>query len=118
MKSFLFLASLLISAQSFAGSKFICKEITENEWDQKRTMILTQEGDERVEEGTKYNFKLEVYDSVNSKPLVSEKVVVQTEDVLFQFSNKAKRIDGIIYMDEPDQTVLTIGKTKINFNCY
>lgn len=117
MKSLLALVVLASSISAFAGEKYICKEITENSWDSKKTMILTQVGDIEVKEGVKYTFKLEVYEGNSSKPVVAENVTVETEDVMFGFNNKAKKISGMIYLDELDQTWLKVGKNETRFDC-
>lgn len=117
MKSLLALITLLTSITAFAGEKYICKEITENSWDSKRTLILTQVGNIEINEGVKYTFTLEVFEGNSSKAIVSEKVTVETEDVMFAFSNKAKKISGMIYMDELDQTWLKVGKNEWHFDC-
>lgn len=117
MKSIFALIILTVSTFSFGGTKYICKEITKNSWDNKKTMILTQIGHSSIEESVKYPFLLEVFESGNSRPVLSEKVTVETEDVMFGFSNKAKKISGMIYLDELEETYLTIGKKEIRFNC-
>lgn len=117
MKSLLALIVLASSITAFAGEKYICKEITENSWDSKKTMILTQVGNIDIKEGVKYNFTLEVYEGNSAKAVVSEKVTVETEDVMFGFENKAKKISGMIYLDELDQTWLKVGKTETRFDC-
>lgn len=117
MKSLLLMIVLTSAFSAFAGDKYICKEMTENSWDSKRTMILTQLGNIQIKEGVKYDFKLEVFEGNSSKPIVSEKVTVETEDVMFGFSNKAKKIEGMIYMDELDQTWLKVGKSEWHFDC-
>lgn len=117
MKTLLAVIVLSVSTSSFAGIKYICKEITKNSWDNKKTMILTQIGNASVEEGVKYPFQLEVFESGNSRAILSEKVTVETEDVMFGFSNKAKKISGMIYLDELEETSLTVGKKEYRFNC-
>ena len=118
MKSLFALVVLLVSLNTFAGTKFICKENTESRWDSKKSMILTQLGHVKIKEGVVYDFKLEIYDTNSShKPFVSEIVSVETEDVMFGFSNKIKKIEGMIYLDELDQTWVKVGKTEMSFNC-
>lgn len=117
MKTLLAAMTLFISFQSIANTKYICKEMTRNSWDEKRTLILTQMGRGTIEEGKKYSFMLEVYGRNTSKSILTEKVVVETEDVMFGFSNHTKQISGMIYLDELDQTWLRVGRTEVRFNC-
>ena len=117
MKNLLALLVLISSVGAFAGEKYICKQITANSYDNKVTMVVTQVGDAKIEEGKTYSFTLELFETGNSKPLVSEKVTVETEDVMFSISNKAKKITGMIYLDELDQAWLYVGTKKYDFDC-
>ncbi len=108
---------LLFSTVSFAGEKYICKQITANSWDDKVTMVLTQIGDEQIKEGVSYKFKLELFSGRSATPKFSETVIVETEDVMFSFVNKAKKVNGMIYLDELDQTWLYVGQDKYDFDC-
>jgi hypothetical protein len=111
---FLFLLAITISSTAFAGEKYICREIGGDEYAPKK-MILTQVSDESIREGKFYPFKLEIFDS--GKAIVSESVNVRTEDVMFRFTNTAKKISGIIFLDELDQTSVSVGRTKYHFDC-
>ena len=117
MKMLLAATTLLVSFQSMAGIKYICKEQTKNSWDEKKTLVLTQVGNGRINEGRKYQFTLEVYGRNTSRPLLAERVMVETEDVMFGFSNQAKGISGMIYLDELDQAWLRVGRSEVAFDC-
>lgn len=116
MKAIFTLLVLVSTSIAFAGEKYICKQITASSED-KVTMIITQIGDAKIEEGKKFAFTLELFEVGNSKPVLSEKVTVETEDVMFAFDNKAKKIKGMIYMDELDQAWLYVGTKKYDFDC-
>lgn len=107
---------LMTSTLAFSGEKYICKELKES-WESKSSFILTQIGDEEVREGQKHTFMLEVYEGNSSKPVLAEKVTVETEGVMFAFKNSAKKIKGMIYLDELDQTYLTIKGKTTHFDC-
>ncbi len=107
---------LISSTQTFAGEKYICKEKKES-WESKTSFILTQIGDATLKEGEKYSFQLEVFEGNSGRPLLSEKVTVQTEDVMFGFKNSAKKITGMIYLDELDASYLTIKGKTTHFDC-
>lgn len=107
---------LMSSTLTYAGEKYICKEKKES-WESKTSFILTQIGDAKITEGDKFAFKLEVFEGNSSKPVLSEKVIVETEDVMFGFKNSAKKITGMIYMDELDASYLTIKGKTTHFDC-
>src|SRR5688572_18330166 len=108
MKHVLMLALSLTSSMAFAGEKFICQQTDGDRYSPKK-MILTQIGTAEIREGKPYSFKLEVFEGRGSEAKISETVTVETEDVMFGFKNKVKKISGMIYLDELDQTWLKVG---------
>lgn len=123
MKRFLIVTLFsILSVPVFAGSKYICKELDSKD-DVGRTLILTQVGHAKIEEGKHYNFQLELFQNYNSTPVLSEAVTVTTEDVQVFFKNaknKRTKLSGTIYLDELDQTSLTIRgprKLEYRFDC-
>lgn len=122
MKTLMLFSVLLTSSFALAGEKYICREILDNNSSSdleygSRKMILNQVSDDVVKEGKFYPFKLEIYEFNSGKALFTESVNVRVEDVMFRFTNTAKKVSGLIYLDEADQTWLRIGSTKINFDC-
>jgi hypothetical protein len=116
MKCTLLFVLTILSATAFAGEKYICTQIDGDEYAPKK-MILTQVSDDTIHEGKFYPFKLEIFDGNSSKAIVSESVNVRTEDVMFKFTNTAKKVSGIIFLDEMDQSHVKVGKTEYRFNC-
>ena len=116
MKLFLMLALTLSSTLALAGEKYICRETGADDYNPHK-MILTQVGDDSIKEGKFYAFKLEIFKGNSAKAIVSEAVNVRTEDVMFKFTNTAKKISGIIFLDEPDQASVTINKKSMSFDC-
>jgi hypothetical protein len=116
MKLSLVLALSILTSVAFAGEKYICTQADSEDFAPKK-LVLTQIGHEEVQEGKTHSFKLELFQGRDRKALVSETVSVRTEDVMFSFSNKSKKISGMIYMDELDQTWLKIGKEEMHFDC-
>lgn len=116
MKFALLLALTILSATAFAGEKYICRETGGDEYAPKK-FILTQVSDDVIHEGKFYSFKLEIFEGNSGKAIVSESVNVRTEDVMFKFTNTAKKISGIIFLDEMDQTWVKVGKTEYHFDC-
>lgn len=116
MKFLVTIAFLVSSVIAFAGEKYICIQTNGDEYMPKK-IIITQIGEAKISEGKSYPFLLEIFQGNSSIPLVKETVFVRTEDVVFEFNNKAKKIDGIIFMDEPNEAGVNIGKEDINMNC-
>lgn len=73
MKTFLAVTSLFLSLNSFAGVKYICSEINGQN---SMKLILTQVGNQKLEEGVSYRFKLELYNKFNNRPLHADYVTV------------------------------------------
>lgn len=116
MKSLLIVAFALLSLNALAGDKYICKQIGGDEYSPKK-MILTQVSDENMSEGKFYAFKLEIFENNTSKAIVSESVNVRIEDVMVKFTNTAKKISGMIYLDELEASYVKVGSTSYNFDC-
>ncbi len=114
MKSILGLLVLMTATSAFARVQYVCQEQGNRA---PRTMILTQISTGRIQEGVKYVFGLELRDSRTGTVLLAERVNVETEDVMFSFSNRQRTISGMIYLDELDQTWLEIGRNKLRFDC-
>jgi hypothetical protein len=109
MKSLFTAILFLTSLQTFAGDKHICKQIVANSYDDKLTMILTENA------GNTYTFEL--FQTGQGKPILRAEVTTTVEDVIFDFKNKTKKIAGRLYLDELDQTSVRIGKNEYNFDC-
>jgi hypothetical protein len=116
MKFFIAASFLFSSIATFAGEKYICVQSGEYEYSPAK-VILTQIGEGKVVEGNPTPFSLEIYTDYTTKPSVKELVYVTTEDVMFHFNNKAKKISGLIFMDELDEAHVKIGKKEIRMNC-
>lgn len=112
MKLFLSLVVLFSSISAFAGQKFICKEINGS-----KKLVLTQVSTTPVRGGIKSQFKLEIFERNSSRPVYAAPVIVQTEDVMVAFENKAQQLSGMIYLDELDQTYVRIGRSELSFDC-
>lgn len=111
--------SLGLSTSAFAasGAKHICKEVDAKIGASKRTFVITQFGEARLEEGKTYAFGFQVYDGLSKEPLRSTKVFATLEDVQFTFGNHAEGINGTIFLDEMYQAYLTMDGQEISLNC-
>lgn len=113
---FLVLMALTFSAPAFARSENLyCKGM---EHFQGGVFFMKPLQGEAIEDGNKYPYLLEIRDPFK-QVIFSGVVQVEVEDVMFGFSGKAgrKNLSGMVYMDEPDQSVITIGSQKMRFDC-
>jgi hypothetical protein len=115
MKIALIALALTVSAPAFAGQTYNCREVKSGIGPATKSVLLTQIGNTPIEEGRAYQFNLKIAD--RGRVIVDERAVVTTEDVMFFFEVKGKRIAGTIYMDELDQSNLTIGNQSFRLDC-
>jgi hypothetical protein len=104
---------MLASAQAFAGSKYVC-----NEQGGKKTIVLTGEN-ESLKEGEKYSYTLELFEKSEVMSDLRVEGTVETEDVMFSFTSNDGKVSFMIFMDEMDQSHLTLnGKDAGQFTCF
>ncbi len=115
MKALLLIASLLFTSLSFAGVTHVCVELTPKDPYIIHKMVLAQVGHDKIEEGKFIPFVLQIFQG--STLLIETPVNVRTEDVMFNFTNTAKKVKGIIFLDEMDDSWVKIGKLEFDFNC-
>jgi hypothetical protein len=109
------IAFLAGSSAHAAGTQYVCKEITGGN---KRTAVLTQDGNQRIREGVEVPFHLEILPSGESVPTLAVRGTVQTEDVMFTFKSQDESVTFGIYLDEMDQAYLSVrGKKDVRFDC-
>jgi hypothetical protein len=114
MKFVIALFAFVLASASFAQD-YKCGETDQASGVAPRTLVLKSLSTREVREGDKVPYRLELFQG--KKKVLSEKVIVEMEDVMFGFENKAKKIVGMIYLDELDQTYLYVGKDKAYFDC-
>lgn len=110
----LILALALLSLNAFAGEAYTCTQL-DVVGGPGLTLTLTQIGDSEIREGRPYRFHLVL--AAPGAVILDEVATVQTEDVMFSFRVKSKPIKGMIYLDELDQTWLTIKGQRMDFDC-
>jgi len=115
MKLALVALALTISAPAFAGQNYNCREVKSGIGPATKSVLLTQIGNLPIQEGQSYNYNLKIAD--RGQVIVNERAVVTTEDVMFFFEVKGKRISGTVYMDELNQSSLTIGNQSFTLEC-
>lgn len=119
-KSFIMIALSLFSitalAEEYSPVQYVCKQ-TQTESKRPLTMVLTQEKLGPVREGVRTPFILNLFSGESSRPFLTKRVYVETEDVIFDFATSDKTISGRIYLDEMDQTSLELGKNSYRFDC-
>ena len=121
MKLLTLLASTLIATSSFAGERYLCHQTdAESTYEAQQyspyKIVLTQVGHDKIQEGKFFPFYLEVYLD-QTKPIFETAVNMRNEDVMMKFTNTAKKVSGMIYLDEMDQAYLTVGNKKMHFDC-
>lgn len=110
-------ATLIASTSALAGEKYICKQTDNAPGYEKTTAILTQVGEARIEEGSKYRFVLELYKAPSKSPYLKKFVFAQVEDVHFSFGNSSEGISGYIYLDELYSAGLTVNGQPMQIDC-
>lgn len=115
MKLAIIALSLALSAPAFAGQTYNCREIKSGVGPAAKSMLLTQIGNTPIVEGQPAYFNLKIADK--GVIIVNARAVAMVEDVMFQFEVKGQNISGTIYLDELDQTSLTLGQKNFRFEC-
>lgn len=120
-KLFVAVAILLSSSLSFASSDegYLEYSCVQTHTDSSRPLwfSLVAEKAGRVLEGVPAGFVLRVYSGDAERPFLTKRVIVEVEDVTFDFATTDKSISGRIYLDELDQTSLNLGKHSYRFDC-
>jgi hypothetical protein len=105
------------STDVISYSKFVCKQIDLKHGEAARTFVLKKIGDVAINEGVEYKYQFLLFNGIDRAPEIATVVKVTTEDVMFNFENKARGISGMIFLDEYDQTSLTIDGQDLRFAC-
>lgn len=111
------MTALATSTSALAGEKYICKQTDAAPGYEKTTVILTQVGEARLEEGTTYRFVLELFKAPTKTPYMKRIVFAQVEDVHLSFGNSAEGISGHIYLDELYSAGLTLNGNSMQIDC-
>ena len=113
------LAMTLVSSISAAApyDYFSCKEMVEGRPAKQVFFTLRLLGTKPHREGQKSRYALEIRQRGEVKPLFAGVAIAESEDVNFTFEVKGKGISGQIYLDEYDQTSLTIGRKNFRLTC-
>ncbi len=120
MKSMILIASLFIGSVSFAnGEKIVCREKS----GEKQITVVVRTGKSlpvKTEESVEARFEadIEVYGKSSLMPQISEVGVVETEDVLYNFTSSNKKITLHIYLDEIDQSLIIVNGKEIGLICF
>ncbi len=103
----------------FAAEKYVCTEFDVNTKKlMQNTIVLTPKGDGKLEEGKPFGYYLESFTGASNTSTWSVEGAVKTEDVMFNFVSKDLNTTVRLYMDELDQTVLSVkGKKYASYIC-
>lgn len=115
MKLIALIALSVFATSAFASVRIVCTG--ENQAKEARKMVLTQVGSTKMVELARYNFVLEVFKAPSRAISTKEIVTVSFEDVQVNINNRAKRIEGKVFMDEADGAWITIGNEEIMLVC-
>ncbi|MNK89331.1 hypothetical protein D3C87_1093390 [compost metagenome] len=121
MKALLVLATLLtISGTAQAFESIQCKGNEEFGTSKNVTMTMkaVDKTNNDVPEGVKVPYELLVM--IDNQVVVATTVQAHAEDVMFQFRSKTNRfgkVSGIIYLDELDQTSVTVNDLDFTLDC-
>lgn len=120
MKSVFTALAFIVSSSAFAGQfsreQYICKESkrSHSATSVGMKMILTSTSRADVE-GRPIRYVLQVIKG--NKLVVEEQAYGEKNDVILNFAVKGKAISGMIFMDELDQTSLSLHGKELSFNC-
>ncbi|MES2962697.1 MAG: hypothetical protein V4760_02330 [Bdellovibrionota bacterium] len=117
------LAVLAFSPSAFADStKLVCREL---EGDRQTVVLEIAPGQEAklgrtgsLKEGVKYDFVLSLYTDNQAHTSKEFTGTVETEDVMFSFQSKDGKLSFQVYMDEMDQSSLTVDGKSTSFACF
>ena len=119
MKNIVLSTLVLLSFNSYGGEKFVCNEYNrQTNTLTQYTVVLAQNGDEKIAEGKAIPFGLEIYKGANVEPELKTSGAALVEDVMLNFKSKDKKVEFSIFKDELDQSALTInGSKKTSYIC-
>ncbi len=116
MKTLFIVTGLLFTTLSFAGTRILC-QATDSVTKKVQRVTLTQVGDTKMYEQARYDFVLEVSKPGSRAIQVKEIVALSFEDVMVKANNRAKKLQVMIFMDEPIDSWMTIGTQHLDLVC-
>ena len=107
------MVSSVFSASAFAGEKLVCNEYSRRTSKLlQSTVVLTPLKDGVLREGEKFPYRLERFAGAAVMAELEIDGSVVTEDVSLEFTSKDKKVRFHVYMDEMNESGLTLqGKT-------
>jgi hypothetical protein len=108
------MVSCVLSASAFAGEKLVCNEYSRRTSKLlQTTVVLTPMKEGEIREGQKFPYRLERFVGAEVMANLEVEGTVLTEDVSFEFTSKDKKLSFHVYMDEMNESGLTLeGKTS------
>lgn len=102
-----------------AGEKYVCVEFDRATGDLKNsTVVLQQTGRGEIREGKPMGFSLEKFIGAEIVQDLGVQGTVLTEDVSFLFKSADQKVKFHIYLDEMDQSSLTVnGAARGDYIC-
>lgn len=108
-------ALTLFAPAAFAAGSYSCREIKPKYGPATLSFQLKKIGVSAPAEGNFIRYTLEI--SERGAVIFRAPAVATTEDVMLHFAVKGQRVYGTIFMDELDQTSLTLQGKNYRFNC-
>ena len=116
MKAPLIALIALLAAPAFAGQEtsFYCHGIDNSAG---KMLFVKALSNTDVPENYPMSYLVVIRDG--SKTLFEAAVTAKQEDVMLSFASRAgsPKLSGIIYLDEYDQTSMTLGRMEMRFDC-
>jgi hypothetical protein len=124
--STIFVVTMLLSVNSLATTKFVCREKSDAG---NAISVVLESQDKKSElnkEGSKIKATLEIYDTEKKKfaidnllPTTSAKGIVEFEDVNLYFTSEDKKINLTIYLDGLTESIMSLEDGEdINLTCF
>lgn len=119
MKSLILIAGVLFSTMSLAASeKLVCREQS----GENMTVVVTTFAELPVTENEnldeRFEATIEIYGKETTSPKISIDGIVETEDVMYNFKSLNKKVSFSAYMDEMDQSSVTVNGKRTRLVCY
>lgn len=112
------IVSSVLSANALAAEKLVCSEYSRRTSKLlQTTVVLVPSKDGELREGQKFPYRLELYKGAEVVADLEIDGAVLTEDVSFEFTSKDKKVRFHVYMDEMNESGLTVDGKTTSYIC-
>lgn len=107
-----------VSTPAFAAPKLVCSEYNRSTQRLGQTTVVLEPASRgRIEEGTPFAYELQIYQGASVMPEETVEGTVVSEDVMFDFTAKEGATTFRVYMDEMNESFLTVNGKTTYFIC-